>query len=94
MHARGVLQERDAVAGHDFREGCVDVAAFLDAAFQVRLVEVGERAAGVIDRAPQLVLVAGGRGVGCVVDGGTSEGGDLGADWAEESCGGGVGGRD
>ena len=81
MEASAVLQERDAQTDILLKVG-VDIAALLDAASQVGLVQVGERAALVRNRALQLVLVAPDamHGVNCVVDGGAAAGGDLGTD--------------
>lgn len=89
MKARIVLQEGDTIARF-VRKGRVDIAAFLDAAFQVRLVEVREGETGVAYCTLELVTVLGhgGGGVDGVVDARAAEGGDLGADWLERGAGG------
>ena len=87
MNAGGELQKGDTMTSQ-LRKVGVDVAAFLDTAFQVRFVEVGEGGACVIYGAPQLVRIAGrGGGICCVVDSGAAEGGDLGADWEKGDSG-------
>lgn len=63
------------------RKGSVDVAAFLDTAFQIRLVEVGELASCVSYRASQLIVVARESGECSVADGGAADRGYFGADW-------------
>ena len=82
MIAFAILQKGDTVTVLS-REFCVDVAAFLDAAFQIRLVKVGERTARVFDGALQLVSVATfiGHGVDCAADAGAAAVGDLGTNW-------------
>lgn len=62
MKASIILQKGDSVA-HSIREVDVDVAAFLDTAFQVGLVEIGKRETGVLYGALELVSVAGRRAV-------------------------------
>ena len=89
MQAHIILQKGDAVA-HVLGKGHVDMAAFLDAALQVRFVEIGKGETFVGDGALELVAVSGhgGGGVDCVVDARAATGGAPGGGWVE---GGGAG---
>ena len=82
MKASIILQKGDTTADY-LRKVDVDVAAFLDTAFQIRFVEIGKREACVLYGASELVVVTGGRVVYCVVDGGAADGGDLSSNWSE-----------
>ena len=82
MKAGAILQKGETLTNH-LREIRVDVTAFLDAAFQIPFVEVGEAAARVLDGALQPVTVATSlvvQGVDGVVDARAAGAGDLRAD--------------